>query len=164
MAKKYHIRTNGSPGVCTAKPGNCPRMTTELGEQYHGTREEVTAEIERRHEEAYGPLGASLSESVMTVDEHGTKEWRMNGELHRTDGPAFEGADGYKAWYLNGERHREDGPAIEDTDGTKEWWVNGELHRIDGPAIERANGAKAWYANGELHREDGPAIERANGY
>ena len=32
----------------------------------------------------------------------GHKEWRLNGKLHREDGPAVEGANGYKAWYLNG--------------------------------------------------------------
>ena len=34
----------------------------------------------------------------------GTKQWHLNGELHRTDGPAIEWADGTKAWYLNGEQ------------------------------------------------------------
>ncbi len=28
-------------------------------------------------------------------------EWRLNGQLHRTDGPAIEWADGNKRWYLN---------------------------------------------------------------
>ena len=35
-------------------------------------------------------------------------------------------ADGTKEWYLNGKLHREDGPAIERADGTKEWWLNGK--------------------------------------
>ena len=34
----------------------------------------------------------------------GSKEWRLDGQLHRTDGPAIERARGTKAWYLNGEK------------------------------------------------------------
>ena len=48
------------------------------------------------------------------------------GELHRTNGPAVEHADGTKLWYHNGQCHRTDGPAIEFVDGTKEWYINGE--------------------------------------
>ena len=33
---------------------------------------------------------------------NGTKEWYLNGELHREDGPAYEHLDGYKEWWLNG--------------------------------------------------------------
>ena len=54
----------------------------------------------------------------------GSKQWYLNGELHRTDGPAVERADGYKAWWLDGKRHRTDGPAIEWADGSKEWWLD----------------------------------------
>ena len=32
--------------------------------------------------------------------------------------------DGDKEWFLNGQRHREDGPAIEWSDGTKRWFLN----------------------------------------
>jgi hypothetical protein len=93
----------------------------------------------------------------------GTKEWLLNGELHRTDGPAYEDADCSKQWYLNGKLHREYGPAREWADGTKEWWVNGKHHREDGPAIEYADGSKEWWLNGKYHRENGPAIEWADG-
>ena len=57
--------------------------------------------------------------------------------------------DGTKAWYLNGEYHRTDGPAIEFTNGDKQWFKNGKRHRTDGPVIEFANGNKYWYLNGE---------------
>jgi len=56
----------------------------------------------------------------------GTKRWKVNGLLHRTDGPAVEFADGRKEWLINGKRHREDGPAIEWHDGDKFWYLNGE--------------------------------------
>jgi len=54
--------------------------------------------------------------------------WKLNGNLHREDGPAVECADGTKFWYRNGKLHREDGPAIEWSDGDREWWLNGEVY------------------------------------
>jgi len=77
----------------------------------------------------------------------GHKEWRLNGELHREDGPAVEHANGGKAWYLKDGLHREDGPAVEYANGGKRWYLKDELHREDGPAVEHASGAKAWYLN-----------------
>ena len=59
--------------------------------------------------------------------------------------------NGTKEWCLNGELHRTDGPAIEWTDGSKEWWLNGELHRTDGPTIEWADGTKSWFLNGAVY-------------
>ena len=38
---------------------------------------------------------------TVKVDNHGNKSWYSNGKLHRKDGPAYEGADGYKSWYIN---------------------------------------------------------------
>jgi hypothetical protein len=83
------------------------------------------------------------------VTKHGA-HWRFNGELHREDGPAFEGSDGHRAWYIKGERHREDGPAIIYPKNSKAWFINGE----DGPAIESVNGDNAWYIKGERLTEE----------
>ena len=94
---------------------------------------------------------------------NGDKEWYLNGELHRTDGPAVENVNGDKEWWINGRRHRTDGPAREWSDESKEWYLNGKKHRTDGPVIEWPSGYKAWYLNGERHRTNGPAIEFANG-
>jgi len=80
---------------------------------------------------------------------NGTKEWLLNGKLHREDGPAVECANGTKAWWLNDKRHREDGPAIERANGDKEWSQNDKRHREDGPASEYSNGTKAWFLNGK---------------
>jgi hypothetical protein len=84
----------------------------------------------------------------VTVD-RGTARWRLNGKLHREDGPAVEWADGDKSWWLNGKRHREDGPAVVYATGTKVWYVNGLRHREDGPAVEWADGRKSWYLDGQ---------------
>jgi len=60
------------------------------------------------------------------VYESGTREWRLNGTLHREDGPACEYYDGSKYWWLNGKLHREDGPAVEDAVGDKFWFLDGK--------------------------------------
>jgi len=96
-------------------------------------------------------------------NKNGDKEWRVNGLLHREDGPAVEMYNGDKAWYLNNKQHREDGPAAIRKNGDKKWYLNGKLHREDGPAVEYANGDKYWYLNNKQHREDGPAVEQING-
>jgi hypothetical protein len=62
----------------------------------------------------------------MKVLTDGSKEWWLNGNLHRIDGPAVERADGTKMWWLEDKRHRSDGPAVECADGTKTWWLNGK--------------------------------------
>lgn len=56
--------------------------------------------------------------------DHGTKEWLLNGKLHREDGPAVEYIDGTKKWFLNGKLHREDGPAVEFASGEKRWYLD----------------------------------------
>ena len=90
-----------------------------------------------------------MTEYKVKVWSNGTKNWYLNGDLHREDGPACEHANGDKMWFLNGKFHREDGPAIEYVNGDKEWWLNDKRHREDGPAIENANGHKEWWLNGE---------------
>ncbi len=90
-----------------------------------------------------------MIEYKVKVYEDGSKEWFLNGQLHREDGPAIERADGDKFWWLNGQRHREDGPAVENADGSKKWYLNDKLHREDGAAIELASGTKSWWLNGK---------------
>ena len=45
---------------------------------------------------------------------------------------------GHKEWYLNGERHREDGPAIEYANGDKYWYLNGKFYTESGYKAEMA--------------------------
>jgi len=85
---------------------------------------------------------------TVEVSPDGSKIWRLNGLLHREDGPAKEYAEGDKKWYLKGQRHREDGPAKEYADGTKCWYLKGTRHRVDGPAVEWADGTKKWFLKG----------------
>jgi len=90
-----------------------------------------------------------MSVPEMKEYSNGRKEWWLNGERHRTDGPAIEWYNGSKEWYLNGELHRTDGPAVEYSNGSKFWYLNGILHRTDGPAIEDSDGTKEWRLNGK---------------
>ena len=68
-----------------------------------------------------------MIEYTVKVFDNGTKYWRLNGKLHREDGPAVELANGSKEWYLDDNLHREDGPAVEYADGDKEWYLNGKI-------------------------------------
>ena len=63
-------------------------------------------------------------EPQLIILPNGTKQWRLNGIVHRTDGPAIEWVDGRKYWKINGKQHRTDGPAVEYPDGDAEWWID----------------------------------------
>ena len=95
--------------------------------------------------------GKSLgSKPTMSVDEWGNKHWRLDGKLHRLDGPAIEYANGSKEWWVDGKCHRLDGPAVEYANGSKHWYIDGKRHRLDGPAIEWSDGSKSWWENGKF--------------
>jgi hypothetical protein len=106
----------------------------------------------------------NCSKSVQPyVSAEGTRQWWLNGRLHREDGPALETKEGDRVWYHAGLFHRADGPAFEMANGDRLWFARGVVHRVDGPAVERSDGLRMWYLNGELHREDGPAVESSDG-
>ena len=67
-----------------------------------------------------------MSQPKMRVYPDGVKQWWLNHNLHREDGPAIEYPGGLKQWWLNHNLHREDGPAVEYPDGHKQWWLNGK--------------------------------------
>jgi hypothetical protein len=96
-------------------------------------------------------------EPIVSTRLNGDTEWRVQGKLHREDGPAVEYTRGGGEWWLHGVNHREDGPAAIFPDGSWGWYKNGHLHRDDGPALWEPSGRMAWYRNGSPHREDGPA-------
>ena len=88
-------------------------------------------------------------EPVHAVDSNGEQTWRVDGKLHREDGPAIIWVGGTQVWYVNDQLHRIDGPALIRASGTREWYINGQRHRIDGPAIIRADGRQHWLVNGK---------------
>jgi len=61
---------------------------------------------------------------IVTVYEDGGFQWKLNGKLHREDGPAVKTSDGIELYYINGESHREDGPAIKYPDGAGIYYLN----------------------------------------
>jgi hypothetical protein len=70
-----------------------------------------------------------MTPQYIEIDQYGSKFYHKDKEmqiLHREDGPAIEGYDGYKAWYINGKRHREDGPAVEYAWSGRSWYLNDE--------------------------------------
>jgi hypothetical protein len=85
----------------------------------------------------------------------GDNEWRINGELHRDDGPAFT-YGGRTVWYQHGLCHRVGGPAFV-FPGTECWFKDGLIHRDGGPAQVNIDGTQVWKVNGQYHRLDGPA-------
>ena len=62
--------------------------------------------------------------SIMTVDEEGNQEWRLNGQLHRdNDLPAIIYENGERVWYQNGLLHRDnDLPACIYLNGNQFWY------------------------------------------
>ena len=92
--------------------------------------------------------GMAMREPVMRAGAGGRQEWRVDGRLHRLDGPAVIDADGYQAWYVDGQRHRLDGPAVIDADGSQQWYAKGRLHRLDGPAVVWPDGTVVWLVHG----------------
>ena len=105
-----------------------------------------------------------MTKYIVTVKPNGTRRWyNESGQLHRSDGPAIEYANGDKYWYQNSQLHRTDGPAVECVNSDNLWYQNDLIHRTDGPAVEYADGTKFWYQNNQLHRTDGPAEEFADG-
>lgn len=58
--------------------------------------------------------------------------------------------NGHQYWYLNGQLHRTDGPAVIYTNGTQFWYQYNKLHRTDGPAIIYSDNDKRWWINGEF--------------
>ena len=66
-----------------------------------------------------------MSEPQCATLHDGTRNWGVNGILHRDDGPAKVLPDGSQFWYFNEKLHREHGPAVVPADGTEEYWEHG---------------------------------------
>jgi len=49
-----------------------------------------------------------MIEYTVKVYKNGSKEWYLNGQLHREDGPAVEFCNGTKQWFLNDKRYTEE--------------------------------------------------------
>lgn len=81
-------------------------------------------------------------EIIHKTSKNGTEMWYKAKHpgpnyriFHNPNGPALIFPDGSYEWRIDGELHRLDGPAVHRID-QDQWWVNGSRHRLDGPAIE----------------------------
>lgn len=92
--------------------------------------------------------GDPLREPVHTVFEDGTQEWRLDGALHRLDGPAWIHWSGFCKYFRFGYLHRSDGPAWIQPRWVVKYYRLGRLHRDDGPAIVHVSGALRYYRAG----------------
>ena len=57
------------------------------------------------HPDMAGAIRDGKCRWMMMANGYKSVAVNKQGELHRTDGPAIEYADGSKEWYLNGKRH-----------------------------------------------------------
>jgi hypothetical protein len=105
-----------------------------------------------------------MSQNPIRQEEAGNIFWRLNGKLHREDGPAIIGRDGTEQWYLNGKKHRENGPAMTHPKGWFTWYKNGEIHREGTEPASYTEASTIWALNGKYHREDGPAVITNEGF
>jgi len=98
--------------------------------------------------------------------------------LHRVGGPALTSRDIFRneqrEYRQNGILHRTDGPArilVDSSSGsvTKEYYIQGKLHRVGGPArvVEEKSDdlsktvLKEYYQDGKPYREEGPTSIKA---
>jgi len=128
----------------------------------------------------------NMKKTPIAIVKNKIKYYRVDGKLHREDGPAVIYPDGRKDWYLNDKLHRDNGPAIENLDGrcsyylkgryfiTKDRWESAKQAKQAKQATktsyanglvyeEKAGGTKCWTRDGLYHRNDGPAIIYPNG-
>tara|TARA_R110000868_G_scaffold9620_1_gene47508 strand:- start:17716 stop:18168 length:453 start_codon:yes stop_codon:yes gene_type:complete len=104
------------------------------------------------------------TEPTLEICPDGHRQWTLNGQLHRLDGPAEDHVNGaYERWWCNGLLHRLDGPARIYSNGSRQWYVDGVCHREGKPAFEGCSGHNEWWYKGKLHRLDGPAVTGPNG-
>jgi len=110
-----------------------------------------------------------MSKPVLEIGSDGMRIWRLNGVLHREDGPAVSLPPNFQEWYQHGVLHREDGPASIDRHGKIEWYLNGIKYQFREwltavtnsrePTLEiEHDGVQVWRLDSRFHREDGPAV------
>lgn len=115
--------------------------------------------------------------TVINTDKYGKTTYKINGKLHREDGPAVIRINGTKKYCINGKLHRIGLPAVftgydvigniqlddeyaikNRLYGTIKYYVDGKLHRENGPAIVCKNGTRHYYLNGKPFNENGPSV------
>jgi len=113
-------------------------------------------------------MSKKIIHTYFSYDDKKGEEWRLDGYLHREDGPARIYSNGTKQWYKNGVLHREDGPAVEAIHNNlfencekTVWYYKGQMHNNKGPAyIERWSSSEVlkYFEYDKLHHLQGPAL------
>ena len=105
---KYHVGSDGSPAICRAKPGNCPKLKTVDG--FHGSYEQVESHIKENYSHSHGEFSTIQKKnklghsSTKTVHRDGRQEWRnTSGRLHRVGFPAVIWPSGAEEFWEDGE-------------------------------------------------------------
>lgn len=99
-----------------------------------------------------------------SYDDKKGEEWRLNGLLHRDDGPARIYSNGTKQYYKHGYLHRVGGPAVQaNHEYCKKtvYYFEGVIHNSNGPAyIERWINSELlkYFEQDKLHHLKGPAV------
>ena len=144
--RKYH-RTDG-PAIEWVNGGkawfvNGKRMSEE---QFNAWRAKNNP-VKEGYKDTIKILGQM--EVPIRISDYGTEVYKTK------EGFRYEYTNGNKVWFnINNDLHRTDGPAVERADGSKEWYINNERHRIDGPAVEYADGSKYWYIDDQEMTEE----------
>lgn len=79
----------------------------------------------RREWRIHGKLHREYDEPAIVYC-NGDMEWWVNGKNHRKEGNPSVISKSVKMWRVDGKLHRLDGPAIERTSGYTEYWVDGK--------------------------------------
>jgi hypothetical protein len=127
--------------------------STKIGFNLAGSMHFCNAELSRARQ-GIKQVRIGLSSRPTITHLNGDIYHKLNGVLHREDGPALISSGGSKHWYQNGSLHRIAGPAVERSNGDTEWWLCGERHRLNGPAIEHSDGYKEWWIKGRQYTEE----------
>ncbi len=76
---------------------------------------------------------------------------RVDGILHKDDGPAIVWADGTFDWRQNGKPFRADGKPTTESPKYRKWYhhEDGAIGRVGGPAFETVTGYREYWLNGQ---------------
>ena len=150
---KFHFtsecpkQSKGGVNKASVQPSNPVLLTPPLGYKSSGNQE---AELNVEQEYDYDGIPPT------NILEDGTREWRVDGLLHREGAPALIKPNGFKEWRIHGKLDRKDGPAREAPSSKSQWWYEDDVkHREDGPAYIGEGGLYSeWWYKGELIADD----------
>ena len=133
-----YVHVNGILGIDLTDYDFTRQISRHINHLFDGEYDEIVNDWAEKYDHQY---------YYRDSDYH---EWTKKNAYHREKGPARAWEDGSKEWYVNGKLHRDnDLPACIYPNKKKEWYRNDKLHRdYDLPAVICKDGRKEWYNNG----------------